>query len=447
MSNKIVYGIYNQRSEIRNFDMYLRFKGMTLFYLKRINRDVSIICEDTIEEVLLKSFSAGFDYCVVQSAGCTLKSFEYDREIAEFISQNNFGVAGHPLWWPNRWLELHPQFFIINLRAWDQVGRPDFGTWEYAPQMLPVIERSVENFHDDYTPLWVKPTGEKSLQGKAGQGWKLLSAMFENEWPVITLSERIRFNKFYHYPESDTYKFEESIKTLTPYPGQNWNQSKSINDAKCVKDQIWLFNSEPMRIRNQGKFDLTVNTASGFKIFDLLKHDKVSDNARVIVYDFNPKSLSWYQQFYTWHNENLLECIRAFPDKKYFTWIGQTDPEYNENASFNNLYRTTLEYFGGEEKFQELWRKFKSMPVTFAEVDLYKNPQQFAELFVGSGNKFVNLSNIFSTDATNLIFGHVEIQAAQQRCLGYLYIVDQEIEITLYDFWNRHLEGKIKDIL
>ncbi len=447
MSNKIIYGIYNQRHAIKNFDMYLRFKGMTLFYLKRINRDVDIISADTIEEILIKSLEQGFDYCVIQSAGCILKSFEYDREIAEFISSNKFGVAGHPLYWPTRWLELHPQFFIVNLKAWEEVGKPEFGEWEYAPQMLPVVERSQENFHDDYTPLWVKPTGEKALQGKAGQGWKLLSAMFENNWPVITLSEKIRFNKFYHYPESDTHQYEESIKSLSSYPGQNWNQAKSVNDARAVKDQIWLFNSEPMRIRNPGIFNIVVNTASGFKIFDLLKHQKVSDNAKFIIYDFNPKSLDWYRQFYKWDNENLLECIRAFPDKKYFTWIGQTDPEYNENSSFNNLYRATIEYFGGEEQFQNLWKKFKSMPVEFVTIDLYKNPQMFAEFFTGPGNKFLNLSNIFSTDATNLIFGHTEIQAAQQRCLSCLYVVDQEIEINLYDFWNRQVEGKVKDIL
>ena len=53
---------------------------------------------------------------------------------------------------------------------------------------------------------------------------------------------------------------------MTTYDSQNWNQKKSIEDALSVKDQIWLFNSEDMRISNEGPFDLAVNTASGFKI-------------------------------------------------------------------------------------------------------------------------------------------------------------------------------------
>lgn len=447
MQRKIVYGIYNQRDKIKNFDMYLRFKGMTLFYLNRPYKDVNIICDDTIEGLLEKSLNEGYEYCVVQSAGCALKSFEYDADITEFINNNTFGVAGHPLYWPGKWLDLHPQFFIVNLTAWEEIRKPSFGTWASESLLLPVVERSEENFHDDYTPLWVRPTGEKSMQTGAGQGWKLLSAMFENNWPVITLSEKIRFKKFYNYPDHETDKFEESIKTMTTYEGQNWNQSKAITDALCVKDQIWLFNSEPMTIGNNGVFDLVVNTASGFKIFDLLKNKKLSDNARIVVYDFNPKSLEWYKQFYSWGTENLLECIRAFPDRKHFTWIGQTESDYNENQSFNNLYNEVLEHFGGEENFQRLWKEFKSMNVKFVEVDLYKNPQQFAEIFVGAGNKFLNLSNIFSTDATNLLFGHVEVQTAQQRCLGYLYVVDPEIEINIYDFWNRHFNGKVKDKL
>ena len=58
-----------------------------------------------------------------------------------------------------------------------------------------------------------------------------------------------------------------------------------------------------------------------------------------------------------------------------------------------------------------------------------------------------NLSNIFSTDATTLLYGHVEVQTSQQRCLSSLYVVDPEIEISISDFWNRHLIGKVEDIL
>jgi hypothetical protein len=444
---RVCYGVYNQRQTISSFSMYLRAKGATLFYLNRPRNNAEIICADEIHEILKESLIKGYQYCVIQSAGCTLRSFDYDKEIRHFIKENNFGVAGHILSKPGKWLELHPQFFIVNVSAWKEVGCPEFGDWYPNEQLLPVVERSVENFHDDYTPLWVKYSNKQSMQSEAGRGWNLLKAMFLNNWPVITLSEKLRFNKFYYYPEHETDKFENSIETLTPYEGQNWNQSKIISDVKLIKDQIWLFNSETMSITNKGKFDLVVNTASGFKLFDIFKNKKLNEGGRVIVYDFNVKSLRWYRHLHTWKNDDLIDCIRSFSEKDYFTWIGKNNSNYFEDESFLNLHKELMDHFGGVDDFIKYWKIFKETQVKFVMADLYKDSEKFANIFVGRGKKFVNLSNIFSTDATTFLYGHIEVQTSQQRCLASLYVVDPEIEISIFDFWGRTLIGKVKDIL
>ena len=454
---KIAYGIYNQLDRINNNEMYLKAKGASLFYLERLNSKlvienwdpITIICRDEIHEVLQSAANQDFDYCVMTAAGLQIKNLQFHIDLEEFIDANNFGIAGHPLWKTDgRWLELHHQFFIVNLKAYKAVGCPEYGTWNREELLLPILERSEENFHDDYTPLWVRATGEHALLPGAGQGWKLLSAMFDNNYPVITLTEKIRLSKFYTYPEHETDKFAESLRTLTPYPDMNWNQDKWINDSKFVKDQIWLFNSESLRIHNNsGPYDLVVNTASGFKLFDFFKVPRLTDSARCIVYDFNPKSIAWYDHLYTWHNEDLLECIRAFPDRDHFTWIGQWDLTYTENQGFNDGLQQTFDYFGGEEQFAEYWRQFKEMPVEFAEIDLYNNPAKLAAMMHGTGRKWINLTNIFSTDATQVIFGHAECMAAQYRCLGLLYTVDPTIDVTMFDFWNRHKLGPVRDLL
>ena len=452
---KIAYGVYNQYNDINHLSMYLRLKGATLFYIERLsNHLVSegkfplyYVCRDSIEEVLADALYNEYDFCVVQSSGCMIKSFTFDDDVRQFIQDNNFGVAGHPLWHPGKWLELQNQFFIVNLAAWKECGCPDYGDWHEEPTLLPVVERSEENFHDDYTPLWVKPTGKHAVQEGAGQGWKLIASMFDHNWPVITLSEKIRYSKFYTYPDHETVQFEQSIKTLTPYEGQNWNQNKLIKDALCVKDQIWLFNSEDMTIYNQGVYDVVVNTASGFKLFDLFKNNRLSKDAQCIVYDFNFKSIEWYKHFHTWPNEDLLECIRAFPDRDFFIWLGRWSPTYVEDHEFNRNLDEVYCHFGGVEKFADYWRLFKQMPVEFVQVDLYKHPEKFSELFIRPGKKWVNLTNIFSTDAGQVIYGHTECMAAQAKCLGYLFVVDPEIEVSFYDFWGRSKVGNLMEIM
>ena len=450
-SRKIAYGVYNQRERIGNEEMYLRAKSATMFYLELIATKQKIknavFSKDTIEEILTETADRGFEYCVVLAAGCLLKDRKFSDHLDSFIENNDFGVAGHPLWKQGRWLELHHQFFIVNLKAWRAAGSPDFGHWQQGEHLLPVIERSDENFHDDYTPLWVKPTGEHSLQHNPCQGWKLLSAMFDNNQPVITLSEELRLAKFYIYPEHRTEEFLNSIKTLTPYEGINWNQNKWIEDALAVKDQIWLFNSESMKVYNSGKFDLAANTASGFKLLDLFREHKLNPNAKIVVYDFNSLSLDWYRHFWSWPSDNLLECIRAFPSRDKFTWTGNWEGSYNEYAPFKKHLFELFEFFGGESKFKEYWQQFKHTRTEFYQIDLYQNSEQLARLFSDKGRKWVNLSNIFSTDATQMIYGHIECITRQQKCLANLYTVDPEIEISIYDHWNRFKIGPVKNLI
>jgi len=450
--HKIMYGVYNQRKQINNTKMYLRAKGSTLFYLERLSSVQSsplrIICKDEIHEILEQASIEQFDYCVVVAAGCQIRNFNFVNDLAQFIAENKFGVAGHPLCHPGRWIELHHQFFIVNMSAWIEVGMPNFGDWEMGPKLVPVIERSEENFHHDYTPLWVNPTSEVKELTRLEPGWELVSAMMFGDWPVITLTETIRLSKFYTYPEDNTDKFLSSIETLTPFPEQNWNQNKWIEDSRAVKDQIWLFNSEDMTIENKGIFELVINTASGFKLFDLFKHpQRLSTEAKIVVYDFNPIALQWYQHLHTYKDNDILSCIRSFPERNHFTWIGRHSSEYTEDQGFQNGMSELFQHFGSEKNFIHYWQDFKQRDVAFLQVDLYKDAIPLLDIIQDYKNVWMNLSNIFSTDAGQLIFGHDQCHAQQQKILAQLYIINPTVEVSLSDVWNRQKYGPVRNII
>jgi hypothetical protein len=65
-----------------------------LFYLNRVGGNFEIICGDEIHEILEESLEVeDMNICAVQSAGCTLRSFNFDQEIREFIKENKFGAC------------------------------------------------------------------------------------------------------------------------------------------------------------------------------------------------------------------------------------------------------------------------------------------------------------------------------------------------------------------
>lgn len=65
-------------------------------------------------------------------------------------------LIGHILDNKENYYEAHPQTVILNVNKWDRAGRPPINYSKEIELMEPI--RSRENFHDDYTPLWIKPS-------------------------------------------------------------------------------------------------------------------------------------------------------------------------------------------------------------------------------------------------------------------------------------------------
>lgn len=440
---KIVYAVYDNRRDIKDTEAYFRFKGASLYYLKRQNAGVDIITGNDITGLLREAVLRGYDRCVVISSGLLARDFDFTHNLELFCKSTEFGVAGHILYWPGKWLQLHKQFFIVNLQAYAACEQPEFGDWQHVHRVVPKIERSVENFHDDYTPVWVRRTAEYENHYDMSEGWNLLKMMFMHNYAVVTLPESLRFGKIYAYPDHETAEFMNCVHTQTTYPDQNPNQRELVNLVATVKDQIWLFNSESMRIDNQGEFAVAANTASGFKILDLLREPRLTAHARIVVYDFNPLALEWYKHFYTYQGTDLVSCITEFAHRDKFTWTNKEHTHELLTPSFYTRLHEVYEYFNGKEEFEKYWQQFKTLAVEFHRVDLYNEPQKFAELLGSQESVFVNLSNIFSTDAGNIRQNHADVIAAQVRVLAYLFTQNPRIQISIHDFWNRYYAGAV----
>lgn len=394
-----------------NFELADRMVEFTKFYIKRLNDICEIPFKIEVQQSLdlgLQRLSSKYDHILFIAAGARIFDstiiFDIDKEIERVP---NYMAAGHILEWKEHWYELHHQFVMVNTKNWLKSGSPKYGTWGMDTHSLPVIERSVENFHDDYTPLWIKPTGTEKLQTHSKQGWNIISEAFKNNFDVINWNQTIRNKRTYYYPESNSDLFLDCLKNFTTDKTLNVNQKKLLGLAKHVKDQIWLTNSENMILSEQytdRNFDTVVLPAAGFKFLEPFRSGQLNENGTLILYDFNPKSLEWVKLLKESTGDNFDTLISTFKHKDYFHISGANKVFSDQGNQFTkNFYdniSNTYEYFGGKAKTLEYLNLFRNAKVEFIQVDLLNNPETLTKE-IKSKNVFINISNIYSTDFTN----------------------------------------------
>lgn len=403
---------------LRNDELRDRMMEFTEFYAIRLNQ---IVDGEKIKfhsctgiDSGMREYHEQYDHILFMAAGVRIYNMEILFEIERTIDENpDYLCAAHILDWRERWYELHQQFVLVNSQNWRSACQPDFGGWIPATDAMPVIERSVENFHDDYTPLWIKFTGDYAEQRHSCPGWSYLDAAARNDFTVINWDNTVRLKRTYYYPESQSEHFLNSLKTLTNCGITNPNQIRLLEQCMYGSRQIWILNSEHMRLLPDAKtFDTVALPAAGFKFLDVFKNrllDKHSScrNApgKLIIYDFNQYSLDWLDHLYNSQDSDILSLIATYENRVFFKIMGHdtfnADGTFTE--AFKQSYRITVGYFGGDEQFKQYLHEFRQADVEFIHLDLINEPEQLTSKFVG--RTLVNISNIYCTDAGNAIYG------------------------------------------
>ena len=136
------------------------------------------------------------------------------------------GLIAHIIWTPGEHAYLDDQCWFMNLDS--------FNINDFKPTTLvhPAPERSDQNLHDDYTPLWIKP-GNNTVKYTATQfGQGLIASQLKRNCAVVNWNNTARDLKFFLYNDTlDLSKFQEY---------------KNI-----AENQLWVFNNEPIVVVNK----------------------------------------------------------------------------------------------------------------------------------------------------------------------------------------------------
>jgi len=375
--------------------------------LKKVLPEIDIVHAKSIDRGLKKYYKS-YDHILFMAAGCRT----YDESIIidiqqQIINNPDYLVAAHILDWTkeDKWYELHQQFVLININTWNDINQPKFGGWHIDRRYLPVIERSKENFHDHYTPLWIKDSGQREVQRSGCPGWNLINQGLKMGCDIINWNEKIRSKRTYYYPETDSVIFWNAITHKKVDPKiTNFNQKQLLHLlARGVQDQVWVLNSEGLQIdHNNRAYDIIALPASGFKYLDISYRNMLTQDGEIVIYDYNQISLDWITHLYEQTTTDINELIRSFDNNIQLIWAGIdnkpiVDTRGQINPEFTKQFTKVVNHFAGPNTFVSLLSRFRNSNVKFVLCDIVNSPRQLIDCFDNKETLF-HISNIFATD-------------------------------------------------
>jgi hypothetical protein len=233
------------------------------------------------EDNLLRKVSLNFKHAVVITTGTEfINGFEFFQQI-ENIKNTNIALSGHILDRGDAYYELHHQCYYINLEIYKQQGMPNIGQQELGSSHLEILPiRSSNNFHDNYTPTWVKPGTEIKEYFHKCHGWNIISTYFNSQLEITIFSQETKDYKIHLYPEyiNDFNQNMGWINFRQNYCSSNFVHTDNTEfDYELPEEEIYQL----------------VTPASGLQLQNLISHNKPM---RVVFYDYNNTALDYWRE-------------------------------------------------------------------------------------------------------------------------------------------------------
>lgn len=230
-----------------------------------------ILCYESELHDVMCNLNSKHQYAMVVSIGMVFSMIGARTPISEFKESEDYFCRGHIIARPGRERAfLHPQHLEVNLNTWRNIGRPNLR------ERYPYVDKSDQNVHDDYTPLWIEFEGMPRIDNfsndvRADKAWSYFTipkrlALHEKRWPSY---------KFYERPDpiSENYfKILENRMAPTYFleNTEYWNE-------KILKDI------------SEKTYDTLALPASGFLVEFLARH--LDHQGEILFYDILQSNL------------------------------------------------------------------------------------------------------------------------------------------------------------
>lgn len=451
-------GIWANPWEIPHDDWIDKAIDITRFGLE-IFRVPNVQVFSNLKDLLDFAIGKNYDFAVVQSAGSYIYGDFYPETVNWLQKQGaeSWLIAGHILDQPPAWYWLHPQFFIINLKIYQELNMPDFGFQNLGSVdiVLPNCLRSAENMHDDYTPAWLQPNDQKIKRNvELKLGWNMIKTSLENGYKVVnvppcmrqykrnTYIEDPRFGKMIDVLLSDQIKKNRlDPETQFALEGDQWRFVQYVNrEANMYKHGLYLRNNEDAMSLLDFRCDTIdhiISVAAGFAPNAMLIKNGFHNETMITWCDVSQHALDFKKYIAdNWDGRDLYGAWINFksnaqlPSKLYGN---SDDPSYLSIESY--CQEAAIDH----EDWLKHWPRFKSLQADYCLLDIVQEQEKLIAIIKASQSKriLVWLSNCLLTHGTLIELIWKKQISIQDWMVGFLNEC-QEISVA---------DGKIITIL
>jgi hypothetical protein len=173
--------------------------------------------------------SVGMVFDMVSTIPHTGKSKTAITDFLNFVDEEEYCKA-HIMARPNKPAYLHHQHINLNVDMWKSIGCPPLDErWED-------YERADDNFHDDYTPSWIKP---------------------KNRPKIINFSNGERRRKSFSY-------YRDYEKVWNNLEKADYNDFYFSRFMTRIQKSFYIFNNETFKEVPDGNFDIIFSPTAGY---------------------------------------------------------------------------------------------------------------------------------------------------------------------------------------
>lgn len=364
-----------------------------------------------LTKTLTELTKTSFEWAAVVALGNNLQDQSLMWANIEYAQKNNSPLSGHIL---DRggYYHLHPQWFVIDLKAYQAIGCPGFEETVGSVKInTRVTERSAENMHDGYTPMWVRPQSEQTTEYSSDYGYfglNVIATFIGTGHTIINVPQDIRQRKNYCYPE---YNHDDIVKLIadpTYKPedttGPMWWFARSVEELTTSLDiGYYVLNTENLYLNHDllsKKLDCFIGVSSGIKPVCVVGQNCFSEHTRVHLFDISPAAIKWQKHLHEFWDGDFVSFESTFNNFKNAN--PDLRPIYFASQSIDTNINWVLNGTGiTREQFKTYWQKYKQMQVTFTQMNLLEDASidQVANM-INTANlgAYVWTSNLFFMD-------------------------------------------------